>query len=295
MTTSPRADLYPTRGSGETVARPRRAPTVWGEHPGPLSRQECENYAANGFHTFDSLLTAPEVVSYLAELQQLRDDGELRTSGYVVREPGSERLRTVFDIGRTSATLAALVASPRLTAAAQQVLGSEVYVHQSRINFKSGFGGAEFDWHSDFETWHAQDGMPRPRAVSISLALTENYAFNGPLMVMPGSHETFVPVNVTDFAEQSQRLHRITVGIPEQRHLEELADRHGIAQITGPPGSAVMFDSNLMHGSNGNITPFPRANIFIVYNSVENVLEDPFAASHPRPRHLANRDFPPTG
>lgn len=102
-----------------------------------------------------------------------------------------------------------------------------MYVHQSRINFTSGFGGAEFDRHSDFETWHARDGMPRPRAVGISLVLTENYAFNGPLMVMPGSHETFVPVNVTDFAEQSRRLHHITVGIPEQRHREELADRHG--------------------------------------------------------------------
>ena len=70
-----------------------------------------------------------------------------------------------------------------------------------------------------------------------------------------------------------------------------MAERHGIEQITGPAGSAVMFDSNLLPGSNGNITPFPRSNIFIVYNSVENTLEEPFAAPKPRPQHLGNREF----
>jgi hypothetical protein len=43
---------------------------------------------------------------------------------------------------------------------ARQLLGSDVYVHQSRVNFKPGFNGQDFYWHSDFETWHAEDGMP---------------------------------------------------------------------------------------------------------------------------------------
>ena len=55
----------------------------------------------------------------------------------------------------------------------------------------------------------------------------------------------------------------------------------------------LFFDSNVMHGSAGNITPFPRSNIFLVYNSVENTLEEPFAAASPRPEFLANRDFTP--
>jgi ectoine hydroxylase len=48
-----------------------------------------------------------------------------------------------------------------------------------------------------------------------------------------------------------------------------------------------------MHGSNGNITPFPRSNVFVVFNSVDNVLEDPYAAPAPRPSHIAARDFTP--
>ncbi|WP_369693636.1 phytanoyl-CoA dioxygenase family protein [Lentibacillus sp. CBA3610] len=59
------------------------------------------------------------------------------------------------------------------------LLGSDVYIHQSRINYKPGFKGKEFDWHSDFETWHVEDGMPRMRAVSLSIALSDTITFNG--------------------------------------------------------------------------------------------------------------------
>uniref|UniRef100_UPI00403FEDEE phytanoyl-CoA dioxygenase family protein n=1 Tax=Streptomyces sp. DSM 41540 TaxID=3448657 RepID=UPI00403FEDEE len=74
----------------------------------------------------------------------------------------------------------------------RQILGSDVYVHQSRINVKPGFGASGFYWHSDFETWHAEDGLPNMRAVSVSIALTENLDTNGGVMIMRGSHKSFV-------------------------------------------------------------------------------------------------------
>jgi len=57
----------------------------------------------------------------------------------------------------------------------------------------------------------------------------------------------------------------------------------------------MMFDCNMMHGSGNNITPFPRSNIFIVFNSVENIPGEPFAALSPRPTWVASRDFTPVG
>ena len=48
-----------------------------------------------------------------------------------------------------------------------------------------------------------------------------------------------------------------------------------------------------MHGSGNNITPFPRSNIFLVFNSVENALQEPYAASAVRPDHIAHRDAQP--
>ena len=117
---------------------------------------------------------------------------------------------------------------------ARQILGSEVYIHQSRVNFKPGFDGKEFYWHSDFETWHAEDGMPRIRAVSISISLTDNYSFNGPLMIMPGSHRTYVScVGETPDENYKSSLVQQIAGTPDQAALSALAERHGIDVLAG--------------------------------------------------------------
>ncbi len=77
--------------------------------------------------------------------------------------------------------------------------------------------------------------------------------------------------------------------------MRSLAHQQGNHQFTGPPGSALMSDCNMMHGSGNNITPFPRSNIFIVFNSAENVPGEPFAAASPRPTWVASRVFTPVG
>lgn len=63
--------------------------------------------------------------------------------------------------------------------------------------------------------------------------------------------------------------------------------------FTGRAGSATWFDCNCMHGSGDNITPFPRSNVFIVFNSVENTAVEPFAAPIRRPEFIGARDFTP--
>ena len=77
------------------------------------------------------------------------------------------------------------------------------------------------------------------------------------------------------------------------RRSPTLADEHGIKLFTGKAGSATWFDCNCMHGSGDNITPFPRSNVFIVFNSVENTAVEPFAAPIRRPEFIGARDFTP--
>ncbi|WTW95917.1 ectoine hydroxylase [Streptomycetaceae bacterium NBC_01309] len=296
--TAPNVDAYPTREAATAyVEAPRRDPAVWtGGPPGPLTPAELDGYNRDGFLTAESLLNPLEVAQFLGELHRLRTEPDWRDDERAVREPDSDEVRSIFEVHRISPTLARLAADPRLVARARQVLGSEVYIHQSRVNYKPGYGGNGFYWHSDFETWHSEDGMPRMRALSVSIALTDNLPSNGPLMIMPGSHRTFLPCPGRTPPEH----HRVSlrdqqVGTPGPADVRRLADRHGIAQVTGPAGSATFFDSNCMHGSNGNITPYERANVFIVYNSVENTLVEPFAAPAPRPEHIASRSFVPVG
>ena len=77
--------------------------------------------------------------------------------------------------------------------------------------------------------------------------------------------------------------------MPDDEDIAELANRYGIEQFTGGAGSALWFDSNVMHGSGSNITPFPRSNIFLVFNSVDNPPQAPFAAPRARPPYIAAR------
>lgn len=288
-------DLYPTRleERGELIERPHQ--TVWGKpEDGPFTATELDNHEARGFTIIDDFITADDVLAYRAELERLAADEKLKGDHRLITEKKTGALRSVFDVVSLSAQISALASHPMILDRARQLLGSEVYLHQTRVNYMPGFAGSGFYWHSDFETWHAEDGMPIPRAVSVSIALSDNYPFNGGLMVMPGSHKVFVPsVGATPDDYHKESLKEQNVGVPSQEDITYLAERFGIDQFTGAAGSALWFDSNIMHGSGNNITPYPRSNVFMVFNSVENTLEDPYAASKPRPDHIASRDFTP--
>ncbi|MCX2733679.1 ectoine hydroxylase [Saccharopolyspora sp. NFXS83] len=285
-------DRYPTRRGTESAFIERTDPVVWsGVRAGPATRTDLATHEAKGFHTVPGLLSPAEVQKYWQELDRLTKDPEVRADERTVVEKDSGQVRSLFEVHRTSELIADLVRDPRVLDRARQILGSEVYVHQSRINYMPGFKGSGFYWHSDFETWHAEDGLPAPRAVSLSVALTDNYPFNGGLMVMPGAHRTYVScVGRTPGENYKSSLKEQKVGVPGEDDITRLGYEHGIEQFTGYAGSALWFDSNTMHGSGNNITPFPRSNIFIVFNSVRNAPVAPFAADRPRPGFVAARD-----
>jgi ectoine hydroxylase len=164
------------------------------------------------------------------------------------------------------------------------------------VNFKPAFEGKSFQWHSDFETWHVEDGMPRMRALSVSVLLTRNTEHNGPLLVVPGSHLRYVRcVGETPPEHFKQSLRTQMYGVPDRDSLTRLTADHDIVSCTGEPGTVVLFDCNLMHGSAGNITPLPRHNVFLVYNSVANRLVAPYGGTPARPQFLAERDVTSLG
>jgi len=132
-----------------------------------------------------------------------------------------------------------------------------VYMHQSR-HLKPGFKGKEFYWHSDFETGMSTTVCGACGALSCSVLLTDYNACNGPLML--------VLVRI----RSSFRLAK------PRRPLQAVAQEAGVwrarplsLQLLGsrryPPhdrqgGLRRFFRLQTMHGSNGNISPWPRAN-----------------------------------
>ncbi|MDT0327894.1 ectoine hydroxylase [Nocardiopsis lambiniae] len=287
----PTLDDYPTRKSTEAALLYRRDPTVWGTaEEGPFTDSELQDHDRRGYTRLESLVGDAEVLDHRDELDRLVRDPGLREDERALVDPADGGIRSVFEVHRVSEAFEALVNDPRLVERARQILGSEVYVHQSRVDHRPGFGGGPLYWRSDFETWHAEDGMPRMRAVGFSVALTDEHSHNGALMVMPGSHRTYVSC-----LEPAEEDGHERAGTPDRGALTILAGRHGIDVLSAEAGDVTVFDSNCMYGAGANITPFARSNLFVVYNSVENVCEKPFSAAEPRPGFLASRDFTPAG
>ncbi|MFE2975403.1 ectoine hydroxylase [Streptomyces sp. NPDC059258] len=295
MTTEVRADLYPSRGAAE-MTTPRQDPVIWSAPgaPGPIAAKDLQSYEHDGFLSIEQLITPDEVAAYRAELDRLVSDPLIRADERSIVEKQTQNVRSVFEVHKISEVFAGLVRDERVVGRARQILGSDVYVHQSRINVKPGFGASGFYWHSDFETWHAEDGLPNMRTVSVSIALTENFDTNGGLMIMPGSHKSFLGcAGETPTDNYKKSLQMQDAGTPSDEALTKMADRHGIRLFTGKAGSATWFDCNAMHGSGDNITPYARSNVFIVFNSVENAAEEPFSAPVRRPEFIGARDFTP--
>lgn len=287
------SDPYRSRADNHWEAVPRRDPVVWGPASGPLAPEEVERYRQTGFLAFPQLISTEEAAQLRTEAERLAAEAQPGDEG-VITESGSERVRSIFRVHRNHARFREVCRDPRIVDWVRQVLGSDVYIHQSRINYKPAFDGKEFFWHSDFETWHVEDGMPRMRAISVSLSLTENHEFNGPLMVVPGSHHTFIRcVGSTPAEHYHQSLKKQEYGVPSREAMAMLVENSQITAPKGPPGSAVAFECNLMHGSVGNLSPTPRTNLFVVYNSVENALQPPFGQRPPRPDFLAERAATP--
>jgi len=292
MTMPAEEDFYPSRiDAGETITA-RRDPVVHGAGTAcsEASAALLSRYENNGFFQLDDLFGAREVAEFQEEAERLRSARTLARRNEVIVEPESNSVRSIFDVPCFSDVFDQLARDARLVNWARALLGDEVYLHQSRLNYKPGFSGKEFYWHSDFETWHVEDGMPRMRAVSMSIALTENRASNGPVMLIPGSHRHYVScAGLTPEKHYERSLRRQEYGVPSTTGLETLLGDREIAVVTGQAGSVLVFDCNTMHGSAGNITPYARTNLFLVYNAVSNALRRPYSGQEPRPEFIARR------
>jgi ectoine hydroxylase len=285
-------DKYPSRTGSVSSVIMRDDPVVHCDDAGGcrLSREELSAYEANGFVVVEDWFSQDTLDELKAETLRLRSDQPSVNSDERVTERAGDSIRTVYGIHRSSPSFAKVSSDASCVDVASCILNGGTYIHQSRINFKDGFSGKEFFWHSDFETWHVEDGMPAMRCLSIMIALDDNTAVNGPLLVIPGSQRQFYPcIGTTPKDHFRTSLMGSRLGSPLERQIAQVAREHGIIPVVCRKGSIVVFDCNVLHASNNNISPFDRTNAFVVYNSVENRLQDPYCGRSRRPEWLAAR------
>jgi ectoine hydroxylase len=191
--------------------------------------------------------------------------------------------RTAFAAHTYNEAFRLLGAHPRLIEPVEQIFGEKLYMHQFKINAKAAFTGDVWQWHQDYVTWQNDDGMPAPRAMNISVFLDEVMPINGPLMLVPRSHNHGAIQAGHDTSTTAYPLWTL-----DNETVAMLVEKGGIVAPVGKPGGLLIHHGNLVHGSSGNITPYPRKIVYLTLSTVSNYIRKPT-----RPDWIAHRDFTP--
>lgn len=256
-----------------------------------LGKDQLAEFEENGFLVVPDVLGMEEVAVLGAEAEVLYGtDSPRRTF-----EADGRTVRAVHGCHQIPGAYADLVTDARLLMPARQIVGGDVYVHQSKINAKRAFSGDVWPWHQDFTFWNREDGMAEPRVVNVALLLDAATEHNGPLLLIPGSHlvngtETVRPEKKPELESWQAHLAADLEYTVSRETLARLSSTAEIVSALGGAGALLFFDSRIVHGSGSNMSPADRRMAIFTYNSVDNA---PGAVAAPRPDFLAARDHSP--
>lgn len=262
-----------------------------------LTQSQQRSYAEDGFLFLPGCFSQSEV----DVLKRQLPDVFARNNQMRVTENDERIVRSVYGSHTKNQVFEKLTKHPRLVQPSKQLLGSDVYIYQFKINAKAAFGGDLWEWHQDYTFWNREDGMPSPRAMSAMLFVDEVNEFNGPLFLIPGSHKE----GIIDCAKRSNGnghgmgaangdpawTSSVTAKLKyalDRETLGRLAGSYGMVAPKGPAGSVLFFDSSIVHGSANNISPFDRVVVIVTFNSTENI---PDKALSSRPEFLSSEDY----
>jgi len=266
-------DQYPSRQTADESVIFRKCPVAQSEN-GWLG-----NYVAAGYHLHRRFNDID--YSELVDIATQYGDGD----GVLLnKEPDSDQIRSILGVHRIFEFGDIVDKCERLAA---EVLGDDIYLHQSRINFKYP-GGSGWHAHSDFETWHTQDGMPRMECCTIMLALTDNDESNGPIEMLSHSHNYYFSCAKQEHTGADDEFSNQTEGLPSDEIVRQyLGSESAYIPMFCKAGDALVFDCNTLHRSFSNFGDTNRTNLYLVYNKVSNMLQQ---SNRTRPKQMAE-DF----
>ncbi|MBN3895888.1 MAG: phytanoyl-CoA dioxygenase family protein [Nostoc sp. NOS(2021)] len=265
-----------------------------------LTEEQLVIYKKQGFLLLSEYFSRTEVEKMKAELSALSTENSPKK----ILEKDGKTVRSLHGLHTKNDVFNCLTRHPFIVEPAMQIVGNEVYIYQFKVNLKAAFTGDIWKWHQDYIYWRKEDGMSRPQVVNAMCLLDDMNEFNGPLFVIPGSHkEEMIDVtthnpkvattNSNSSSDSDAWISSFSANLKyslSQELVTDLVSKYGITLIKAAAGSVLFFDSNIVHASSNNISPFGRSTVIITYNSIENI---PLPVQNPRPDFLVSKDYRP--
>ena len=218
------------------------------QHKG-LSKVQIENYHRDGYLMIEQALT-PEQLSSLQNIthdfiDQSRDVTQNNDTfdldeRHSASNPRPNRIKTphlqhpaYWDIIRSENILSLL----------KPLLGDNIRLQNSKLNAKAGDGGAAVQWHQDWSFYpHTNDDL-----LAIGILLSDVGEEDGPLQVVPGSHQgDALPHNASG----------VFCGAVDPSIAK--AELDTAVTLTGKAGDMSIHHVRTLHGSAPNLSEKPR-------------------------------------
>jgi ectoine hydroxylase len=244
-----------------------------------LTQAQIERFNADGFLVLPDLFVGDEVATLRAALPAIYAEDTPAN----IREKRGGEVRTAMGLHLRHPAYDRVVRHPRLIEPAFQLLGDRLYVQQVKINTKAAFEGEVWQWHYDFATHHAEDGVPAPLALNLHIFLDDVSEFNGPLWFIPGSHKRGPVPAALDTETTSYPLWCV-----DRETVAGLVAEGGIVSATGRAGTALIFGDCLVHASPPNLSPWDRRIFSLIVNPIANAY-----TRTERPDYKHHRDLSP--
>ena len=260
-----------------------------------INSMQMEKFNRDGYILMEKLFSADEIRALRAEVVYESKIADER----VVFEKNSNIVRSIYGVHFSSHLFDEAARQERILEPVQKILKNDVYVYQSKVNLKGAFDGDVWDWHQDYVYWHKEDGMPACKVLTVAVFLDEVTEFNGPLMLIPGSHRhgvlnsRIMESHPAGYEDKPDWVANVTADLKytiDRNVISELVQTNGIVSAKGSAGSVLIFDGNIVHASPANISPLARTLLLYTYNRVDNA---PEVSKLHRPDFLVSRDSRP--
>jgi L-proline 4-hydroxylase len=245
-----------------------------------LTDAQLAKFHAQGFLILPGLFSSEEVAVLRGDLPRLFAEDTPAN----IREKASGEVRTAMGLHLRSRVFDRLCRHPRFVEPARQILGTDrLYIQQAKVNAKVAFTGEAWQWHYDFATHHAEDGVPEPLALNLHVFLDDVTEHNGPLVFIRGSHREGPVRTALDTETTSYALWTV-----DNDTVTRLANAGGLETAAGAAGTALIFGDCLVHGSPPNLSPWDRRIFSLILNPISNA-----QTRFWRPDYKHHRDFTP--
>lgn len=231
-----------------------------------LTKEQIAAYDRDGYLILRGLFDPAETALLQRDAEMLRTTQRGHPDANVIEKDGTS-IRAAWAIEIDSAACAAAYRLPRVLGPVTQLLGDDVYLYQSRLNYKVAGKGDVFQWHQDYTSWY-MDGMPHGGhrdMLTVLIILDDTKTENGPLRFIPGSHAEGMIDPIYDTWTTSYPLHIV----PDEK-VASLSAKRDIVECTGPAGTVVIFCGNLVHSSTENRSNRDRRNLYFAYSRGDN-------------------------